>query len=138
MTSFVMTSFSTKWLNLIKNFRISKGDVIDFFDHFVIINPNFDILSSFFFSSSNFITFYLSYMAGDPIFSHSFYHLCVIVNYSAKNIYQNSVFEKYSIITILCVHTNTRSIDIASWGTPSPSSAIYNFGHSVRGRANGT
>ena len=29
-------------------------------------------------------------------------------------------------------------VDIASWGTPSPSSAIYNFGHSVRGRAIGT
>ena len=40
--------------------------------------------------------------------------------------------------TNLCVHTSTRKVDIASWGTPSPSSAIYNFGLSVRGRAIGT
>ena len=43
MTSYVMMSFSTKWL-ITQNLRISKGDVIDFFDHFVVINPNFDIL----------------------------------------------------------------------------------------------
>ena len=29
---------------MVNNFRISKGGVMDFFDHFVVINPNFDIL----------------------------------------------------------------------------------------------
>ena len=40
MTSYVMTSFSTKWL-ITQKLRISEGGVIDFFDHFVVINPNF-------------------------------------------------------------------------------------------------
>ena len=72
-------------------------------------------------------------MAGDPIFSHWFYHLCVIINNSAKNIkilclrvFNNLPF---------CVSIQIHAVDIASWGTPSPNSAIYNFGHSVRGRA---
>ena len=37
-----------------------------------------------------------------------------------------------------CVSIQIQVIDIAAWGTPSPSSAIYNFGHSVPGRAIGT
>ena len=37
-----------------------------------------------------------------------------------------------------CVSIQIHVVDIASWGTPSPSSAIYNFGHSVRGWAIGT
>ena len=36
------------------------------------------------------------------------------------------------------IYTINALVDIAFWGTPSPSSAIYNFGHSVRGRAIGT
>ena len=32
-----------------------------------------------------------------------------------------------------CVPIQIHVVDIASWGTPSPSSAIYNFGHSVGG-----
>ena len=86
MTSYVTTSFSTKWLITKK----LEGDIIDFFGHFVVIKPNFDILSSlnrfYIFSSCSFITFYPSYMAGYPIFSHWFCHLCVIINFSAKNI----------------------------------------------------
>ena len=34
---------STKWL-ITQNFWISKGGVIDYSDHFVVINPKFDIL----------------------------------------------------------------------------------------------
>ena len=47
-------------------------------------------------------------MAGYPIFSHWFYHLCVIINYSDKNIKNMCVSSIYEF-TILCVHTNTRS-----------------------------
>ena len=39
--------------------------------------------------------------------------------------------------TNLCARTNARKVDNAS-GIPSPSSAIYNFVHSVRGWAIGT
>ena len=31
-------------VNNSKTLGFQKGDVIDFFDHYVIINPNFDIL----------------------------------------------------------------------------------------------
>ena len=115
--------------------------VIDYYDNSAVINPNLDILLSlnrfFIFSSCNFIILYLSYMVGYPIFSHWFYHLCVIIKYSAKKI-KNLCVRSIEKFNNLCVHTNTRKVDIASWGTPSPSSAIYNFGHSVCGRAIGT
>ena len=63
-------------------------------------------------------------MAGYPIFSHWLYHLCVIIKCSAKKI-KNLCVGRIGEFTNLCVHTNTREVDIASWGTPSPSSAIY-------------
>ena len=74
-------------------------------------------------------------MAGDPMFSLWFYHLCVIINHSAKNI-KILCLRSIQEFAILCAHT-IHVVDIASRGTPSPSSAIYTFGHSVHGRAIG-
>ena len=51
-------------------------------------------------------------MARYPIFSHWFYHLCVIINYSAKNI-KNLCVRSIEELTNLCVHTNTRKVVIA-------------------------
>ena len=56
----------------------------------------------------NFITLYLFYMAGYPMFSLWFYHLCVIINYSAKNI-KILCLRSIQEFTILCAHTNARS-----------------------------
>ena len=64
------------------------------------------------------ITLYLSYMAWYPIFSHWFYHLCVIINYSAKNIKNLCVRSIQNLP--FCVSIHIHLVDIASWGTPSP------------------
>ena len=72
------------------------------------------------------IILYRSYMAGYPIFSHWFYHLCVIINYSAKNI-KNLCVRSIEELTNLCVHTNTRKVVIVG----NPITETY-FGHSVR------
>ena len=59
------------------------------------------------------------------------YQIGLLCKKKIKNLCVRSIEE----FTNLCVHTSTCKVDIASWGTPSPSSAIYNFGHLVRGRA---
>ena len=56
-------------------------------------------------------------MAGYPIFSHWFYHLYVIINYSARNI-KKTVFEKYSrIYHFVCPYKYTYRC-VVSHGNP--------------------
>ena len=72
---------------------ISRGGLIDYFDHFVVINPNFDILQSlnvFYIFSCVISSLFISL-----IWSFTLYFLIgFIIKYSAKKI-QKPVCEKY-------------------------------------------
>ena len=96
-----MTSFSTKWL-ITQKLLDFKGWCNWLFGSLCSYQPKFWYFIKFkheekmfyIFSLCNFLILHLSYMAGYPTFSHWFYHLCVIVKYSAKK-NQTPVYEKY-------------------------------------------
>ena len=124
-----------------KNFRISKGGVIDFFDHFVVINPKFYILKSW----NWFYIFFprvISSLFISPIWPGPLYFLIGFIIYTSSLITPQKNLKILCVrsiqeFTILCVHTNTCSRH-RFLGNPITNGAIYNFGHSVRGRAIGT
>ena len=83
--------------------------MIEYVDHFVVINQNFDILYIFYiFSSCNFITFIALLWLGTIYFLIGFIIYVSLLNYSAKNT-KNLCVRSIQEFTILSAHTNTRS-----------------------------
>ena len=139
MTSYIMTLFSTKCL-ITQKLQDFKGwcnwlfwSVCCYqpeFWHFIKFKPFLQLFPRV--SSSLFISLIwpgtIHFIIGFSSMCH-YQILCQI-----KHLCLRSIEE----LTNSCVHKNTRKVYIASYGNQSLSSVIYNFGHSVHGRAIGS